>query len=269
MKEKKKYLVYLQKEGLGESTIQTYVRVEKQMEVFCKTSLPGRGQIQNYLKVIQMKYKPATVNLYAAALNRYFSYRHMTHLKIPTKKLCAKRSLENVISIEEYKRLLEYAKKSGRVKYYLILRVIAATGIRISELKYVTVENVRQGYAVVYNKGRCREIYIAESIKQALFSYCQMAKIEKGPVFYGNQKQPISRNAVWKMLKKMAEQAGIPKEKVYPHSLRHMMAIRYMQNYGNIAELADILGHSSIEITRIYTLTTREEKRKRLEDMGF
>lgn len=269
MKEKRRYQSYLEEKGLETSTIQIYMRAAKQMEAYCRTNHPKQGQVKKYVETMCLRYKPATVNLYTIALNQYFTYRRMPRLKIKTKRLCVRRSLENVISMEEYKQLLAAAQRSGKHKYYMILRVLAVTGIRIGELKYITVENVRQGYAMIYHKGRLREIYIAENVRQELISYCKFKKLENGIIFRGTSELPISRNAVWKMLKKLALLAEVPVEKVYPHSFRHMMAIHYMENYGNIAELADILGHSSIEITRIYTLTTKEEKRKRLEDMGF
>lgn len=259
--------MYLRERRLSDASIKTYIGAVKH---FYKTSggkEPDAGNVAGYVERLMADYSPSTVNLYSIAFNAYLRYLGLPNLCIRTRRLAVKRSLENVITIEEYETLLRYAKETKNYKYYYLFKVLAYTGIRIGELQYVTVENVRQGHAVIRCKGRCREIFIAEHLQSELMKYCAAKGITKGAIFTGYSGKPISRGAVWQMMYKMADATGIPKDKVHPHSFRHMMAIQYMDKYKNISELADILGHSSIEITRIYTVTTKEEKRKKLDGL--
>ena len=120
---------------------------------------------------------------------------------------------------------------------------------------------------IIYGKGKYRSVYLTSDITEELKEYCAKMKIESGSIFLGNKKTPISRSAVWQMLQKMAGDTGIPRKKVHPHSFRHLFAKTYMEKYGNISELADILGHSGLDITRIYLTTTREEKLGRIKEL--
>jgi site-specific recombinase XerD len=147
------------------------------------------------------------------------------------------------------------------------MRLLAGTGIRIGELEYVTVMAIVKGSCIVFNKEKYHQIYIPCTLQEELLKYCRKEKISSGPIFLGNRQTPVSRSGVWKMLKKLAEMVGVPEEKVHPHSFRHLFAKSYRKQYGDITELADILGHSSIEMTRIYTVTTVEEKRSRLNSL--
>lgn len=165
--------------------------------------------------------------------------------------------------------MLDYAKRTGRKKYYMLMRVLAGTGIRVGELKYITVEAVRAGNTDVYNKGKLREIFVPNELSEALLEYCREEQIHTGILFEGSKGEAISRNAVWQMLTKLAVRAGVDKRKVNPHSFRHLFAKTYMSKYGNLAELGDILGHSNLETTRIYTITTVEEKRERMNLLGI
>lgn len=263
-KEISKYEDYLKGKSLGGSTVKIYLRAVKFYYGISGNRKPDKDYLNKYVDMLLQKYKQSTVNLYSVALNSYLEYIGKSELKIRIKRLAVKRSLENVISINEYQRLLEYARETHRDKYYAILQVLAYTGIRIGELKYITVDCVMNGHTVIFNKGRSREIFISENLKRELLYYCQVSHIHEGIIFKGNKGQAITRGAVWQMLMKMADMTGIAKEKVHPHSFRHMMAIQYMNKYKDISELADILGHSSIEITRIYTVTTKEEKCRKL-----
>ena len=159
-------------------------------------------------------------------------------------------SVENVISRKEYQELLNYAKSSGRKKYYYIMRTLALTGIRVSELQYITVETLETGRVQVYNKGKIRDVYLPDVLIRELKKFCREEKENDGIIFRGRGGDPI-------------------KEKVHPHSFRHFFAISYMERYGNLAELADLLGHTSIETTRIYTTSTVEEKRRKLNNLGL
>ena len=258
---------HLEENNLSVNTINVYIRAVKYFYEVSKGASPDSENVKQFELSLIQNYSRSTANLYSVAFNSYLRFLKSESLCIKTKRLSVKRSLENIITVAQYKELLKYAKDTHRDKYYYIIKVLACTGIRIGELKFITVENVRSGNAVICSKGRSREIYISEELQTGLELYCKNEGIKSGTIFTGSTRKPISRGAVWQMLMKMADMTGIPKSHVHPHSFRHMMAIEYMSRYKNISELADILGHSSIEITRIYTMTTKEEKRKRLNKL--
>lgn len=253
----------------SKSTVSTYLRQAERLVKGCKGIPNERSEIENYIETLKVKYKPATVNLYATAVNSYLTWSGRENMRIHTRKLKKSFVLENVISEEEYKLMLAYARKTGRKKYYYIMRVLAGTGIRISELKYITVENVKQGKGSVYNKGKCREIFIADGLQQTLMGYCSERKIDKGIIFMGKERKPISRSAVWQMLVKIADRSGVDRAKAHPHSFRHFFAKTYIRKCGDITALANILGHSSLEMTRIYTMCTCEEIREQMNELGL
>ncbi len=264
VKQFEEYLIHCR---LSDNTVKTYVRALQCFYDISGGAPPDICNMDRFVKWMLEHYKLSTVNLYSVACNRYLRHAGKGELCIRTRRLAMRRSLENILTVKEYKALLQYAQESGRHKYYMLMKTLACTGIRIGELKAITVENVRKGSTVIYSKGRNREIFIGDSLQEEILDYCKGVQIDEGAVFLGSRGKPITRGAVWQMMAKMADMLGIAKGKVHPHSFRHMMAIEYMRRYKNITELADILGHSSIEITRIYTMTTREEKRRRLNDL--
>lgn len=266
----KKYEEYLYRCELTEGTIDIYVKQADGLLSFMNGSDIIKEKIIEYKQFIQQSgYAPSTKNLYITAVNRYLAYRGYGDCVIKTRRVQKRKSIENVISMEEYKRMLDYARESGREKYYHIMRTMALTGIRVSELRYFTADIIDKPMISVDNKGRIREIYLPEEVTKGLREYCEREKIKEGVIFRGREAAPISRIAVYKMLVHMADMLGIPKEKAHPHSFRHLFALTYMERYGNLAELSDILGHSSLETTRIYTVTSVREKRERLNQLGL
>lgn len=213
--------------------------------------------------------KKATVNLYIVAVNSYLKYKGREDCIIKTERIQKNGCLENILSREEYQRMLDYARESGHEKYYFIMKVLSFTGIRVSELAFLTVEALALGKFTVDNKGKTREVYLPGGLAADIKNYCNANAIRSGVIFRGNRQRPISRNAVYQMLIRFADMVGIDKEKAHPHSFRHLFAVTYMKQYADLTELADILGHSSLETTRIYTATTAEERRRRLEGLNF
>ena len=264
------YENYLKKCELSEQTCEVYLR---EAEHFLKY-LNGRNVTKelalSYKKeLVSQSFAPSTINLYVTAVNKYIKYIGCEDACIKTIRTHKKRSVENVINKSEYKELLAYARTSGREKYYYIMKTLALTGIRVSELRFITVETLKQGSALVYNKGKIREIYLPDKLIGELRQYCGKNDETEGTIFRGKDGAPINRTTVYKMMAYMGDMVGIEKEKVHPHSFRHFFAISYMERYGNLAELADILGHTNIETTRIYTASTVEEKRRRLNNLGL
>lgn len=269
-KDLKKYADYLFQKELSEGTIKIYVKQAELLLDYLKCREITKDEIIKYKKYLLAKErKITTTNLYIVAVNSYLKYAGYESCTIKTKKVQKNRCLENVIDMEEYQKILDYTLDSGRIKYYYIMRVLAFTGIRISELSFLTVEAIYAGKFTVANKGKIREVYLPEMLINELKAYCKKEGIASGVVFYGTAQKPISRIAVYKMFTQLADKAGVKKEKAHPHSFRHLFAVTYMGKYSNLPELADILGHSSLETTRIYTATSAEERRRKLNGLNF
>lgn len=265
-----KYEAFLRNHELAEGTIKIYLRYAKQIEEYMQKAGASKQTVLEYKKELKQKeIAPATFNLAIISVNKYLKFCGYEEYTVKTQKLQKRRSLDNVISMEEYHQMLQLVRTGKRRKYYYIMKTLAQTGIRVSELKYFTVEILPKKKILVNNKGKTREIYLPDSLIQELLEYCSSENITTGVIFKGNTDKPIGRSSVYKMLVRIGTDAGIPKEKVYPHSLRHLFAVTYMNCYGNLTELADILGHSNLETTRIYTVSTAEEKRKRMDNLGL
>ncbi|MCM1040229.1 MAG: tyrosine-type recombinase/integrase [Roseburia sp.] len=270
MEKLERYAEYLLQKELAEQTRTIYL---KQAEIFLdflqNRKITKLESIAYKQMLIKQGQKISTMNLYLVALNSYLRYAGFTDCTVKTMKKQNRQCPDNILTLAEYRKLLVWAKESGREKYYCIMRTLALTGIRISELSGCTVEALDHGKFLTCNKGKSREIYLPEKLVAELRAYCEQEKIKEGVIFRGNTGNAISRTAVYKMLTRMAEYVGIPKGKAHPHSFRHLFAITYMQQYSNLFELADLLGHSSLETTRIYTVTTADEKRRKMNKLAL
>ena len=255
----KKYETYLRSQELAEGTIKIYVRFAKQIEKFIQKAGASKQTVLDFKQELkERRVSPATFNLAIISVNKYLKFSGYGECVVKTQKIQKRRSLENVISADEYRKMLQAAQKGRRRKYYYIMKTLAATGIRVSELQYFTVEILQKKKIVVNNKGKTREIYLPDGLIQELEEYCASAKIKSGVIFKGSTEKPIGRASVYKAT-----------EKVSPHRFRHLIAVTYKNRYGNLTELADNLGHSNLETTRIYTLSTAEEKRNRMDHLGL
>lgn len=273
MKEKrnlKNYADYLFQKELSKGTISIYARQAGLLLQYLNGKPITKKAVLEYKKyLLSQNRKITTTNLYIVAVNSYLKYTGNENCTVKTERLQRNRCVENVISMEEYRNILLCAKTSGREKYYYIIRVLVFTGIRVSELNFLTVEVLSIGKFTAGNKGRSREVYLPDKLITELNHYCKGENIQSGVIFRGNRQTAISRTAVYKMLVRLAELAGVEKKKAHPHSFRHLFAITYMRQYSDLTELADILGHSSLETTRIYTATSAEEKRNKLNSLEF
>lgn len=208
------------------------------------------------------QYKPRSINSYIVAVNKFLKWCGNEDMKVKKLKMQMKNSIDNIISISDYKRLLRFAKKLNHDDIYMIMKIIATTGIRISELRFFTVEAIKSSFYIhVRNKGKDRDIILTQELARELRKYCKDHNIKSGRIFN------LGDLAIWRKLKKIAGAARVNKDKVHAHSFRHLFAKEFISEYNNPLELADILGHSSLETTRIYTRSTNEEKRKKLEQM--
>lgn len=223
------------------------------------------------------KFKASTIRNYITIINKFVRFHENKDLE--DKRKCGLElrqikeqhdpSIENVISFNEYKRMLRYAKKLEMYDMYLIIDILARTGIRVSELKDFTVENLKSKTIVrTLSKGKVREIFIPKKLKEKINKYISDNNIADGYIFKARRSDKlISRKTIDYKLKKIAGAARIKRSKAHAHAFRHLFAKQYLEKGKNIAHLADIMGHSSIETTRRYTRTTADEKKRDIEDI--
>lgn len=266
----KDYREYLCQQELSENTIQIYVRQAKLLLQYLGKRTATKKLLLEYKKhLLAQNRKITSTNLYIVAANSYLKYAGLKECTVKTERIQRQRCLENVISMEEYQEILSCARTSGREKYYHIIRVMVFTGIRVSEFSFLTVEVLPLGRFAVGNKGKTRDVYLPDRLVSELTEYCKAERITTGVIFKGYRGKAIHRASIYKMLIRLADMAGIEKKKAHPHSFRHLFALTYMKQYADLTELADLLGHSSLETTRIYTTTTVEEKRSKLNNLDF
>ena len=206
-----------------------------------------------------------------SSINAFFAFMGWYDLKVKTlkiqRRIFADQSKE--LTKSEYERLLLAAKNKQNARLYYLIQTIASTGLRVSEIKYVTCEAVRQGQAMIRCKGKIRQIFLPKKLCKMLKQYMKSRNIKSGPVFITRNGRPLDRCAIWKMLKDLCESAGVSKDKVFPHNFRHLFARTFYSLQKDIVRLADLLGHSSIETTRIYTLESGKEHLKQLQKLDL
>lgn len=269
-RELKKYEEYLFQRELSQNTVRVYIRQAKLFLQFLSGKPTTKKTVMEYKRyLLGLNRKISSTNLYIVAVNSYLKYAGLEECAVRTERIQRNRCLENVLNMEEYRRIIAYAKESGREKYYHLIRVMVFTGIRVSELPFLTVEVLRLGRFAVGNKGKTRDVYLPDRLVEELGEYCRLAQITEGVIFTGNRGTALHRASIYKMLVHLADMTGVEKKKAHPHSFRHLFALTYMKQYSDLTELADLLGHSSLETTRIYTTTTVEEKRYKLNHLDF
>ncbi len=220
-------------------------------------------------QLIDRDYAVRSVNSVIASLNSYFSFAGLSNFKLKSIKIqrqifCAE---EKELSKAEYERLVKAAKQKGNERLNLIIQTICGTGIRVSELKFITVKAVRNGKATVSLKGKTRFVFIVKELQKKLLRYIAEQGITEGCVFVTKNGKPVNRTNIWKEMKKLCECAKVNPSKVFPHNLRHLFARTFYKIEKDIAKLADILGHSNIDTTRIYIVTNGDEHRRHMENM--
>lgn len=222
-------------------------------------------------QLLNSGYKPATISSYIVAMNKYLKWIGAPDLRVKQLKVQRKSSLSDVLTPDEYNRLLRRAKAQGQADTYYIMKVLANTGIRIAELKYFTVENLKGNYLQINNKGKIRTVPIRQDLARELRKYCRDNKIQKGTIFPGKVKgKQLSESTIWRRMQRLAGELKIKKTKIHPHSFRHLFARQFLkENSNGLAELADLLGHESLETTRIYLVSTDAEKKRKLEELKY
>lgn len=256
------YLTYLLEEEKSEATIRKYAHDIRTFYSFLGNQTEvDKTCVVNYKEYLKQHYKTTSINSMIVALNRFFVFLGWEECRVKELKIQKRvfSSTSEELSEEEYQRLLEAAKNRKNNRLMMLMQAICATGIRVSEHRFITVEALKNGYMVISNKGKIREVHFPEKLRSSLIKYCYQHKITHGCVFVTRNGKAMDRSNIWSMMKSLCETANVDRKKVYPHNLRHLFAITYYQLEKDIIHLADILGHSSIETTRIYIRTSSRE----------
>ena len=263
---------YLREEERETATIDKYSRDVKDFFIWLKDREISRermGEWRGYL--LQAGRKPVTINGKLSALNKFFSFLGRNDCRIKYLKIQRRlfRSTEKQLSTQEYIRLMETAHSLGRERLALLMETICATGIRVSEVKYITAEAIRAGRTEIALKGKIRTILLPGKLCRKLKKYAGKRKIVSGEVFLTRNGKGMSRRQIWAEMKSLCEKAGVAPSKVFPHNLRHLFARAFYRVCKDVAKLADVLGHSSIETTRIYLISTGAEHARQLERLNL
>lgn len=256
-----KFESFLQRSDLSKNTVSSYVWTvryfEKTYGEFNKKNLLA------YKGYLVEHFKPQTVNLRLQAVNKYLEFTHHDKMKMKFVKVQQKNFLENVISNADYKFLKSSLLKDGQKDWYFVVWFMAATGARVSELLQIKAEHVQAGHIDLYTKGgKVRRIYIPRTLQKKAMLWLSERQISSGYIFLNRFGQRITARGIAMQLKHFADKYGLKREVVYPHSFRHRFAKNFLEKYNDIALLADLMGHESIETTRIYLRRTASEQQE-------
>lgn len=251
------------------ATVEKYIRDVWAFSAYAGNCTITKETVIAYKKHLQKNYAVRSVNSMLASINSLFSFLGWHDLRVKSLKLqqqvfCPE---EKELTKAEYARLCRTAERKHNKRLNLILQTICGTGIRVSELQYITVEAAKNGEAIVNCKAKTRSVFIVKELKQKLLRYAAERNIKSGMIFVTRTGKPISRTNIWREMKALCEEANVNPQKVFPHNLRHLFARVFYSIEKDIAKLADILGHSSINTTRIYIISTGTEHQKQLENM--
>ena len=261
---------YLIREEKSTATIEKYLRDAHAFLQYAEDQTITKELMVLYKRELQLKgYAVRSINSMLASLNSLMDFLDWTDCKVKNLR-CQRQTYcaeDKELSKVEYMRLLEAAK--GREQLNLVLQTICGTGIRVSELRYFTVEAVSRGEIVVQSKSKTRTILVPGKLKKLLLRYAKDHKIHYGTIFVTRKGNPLDRSNIWAQMKRLCQAAGVNPSKVFPHNLRKLFARTFYGIEKDIAKLADILGHSSINTTRIYIMTPGTDHRRKIEELGL
>ena len=267
------YKRYLEDEEKSPATIDKYIRDNRKIMKYAEGTLLTKPLLLAFKEKLYKTdgYKVNSANSILESVNRFFEFMEWYELRVKTYRtqqetFCLE---ERHLTKKEYKKLLAEARKQGKQRLYLIMETLASTGMRVSELQFATVEAARVGILEVDNKGKIRKVLLTKQMRSQLLSYAKNQGIEEGYLFRTRSGRPVDRSNVWKEMKSLCEGAGVDPRKVFPHNLRKLFAASLYKMEKDIAKLADLLGHSSIETTRRYIRETSREHRRTLERLNL
>lgn len=258
---------YLIEEEKSKNTIEKYIRDVIAFMVWIASRELCKTTVLEYKAEITENYAPASVNSMLSSINSFFDYMDWHDLKVKALKIQRQifANKDKELTKAEYERLLTAAKNKNNQRLYYLMQTICSTGIRVSELKFIDCNAVKAGQAVINCKGKMRVVILPKELCKMLKGYIKENNVKSGSVFVSKNGKPLDRSYIWKMMKSLCEDAGVAKDKVFPHSFRHLFAVTYYSLQKDIVRLADILGHSSINTTRIYTKESGTIHRRQIE----
>lgn len=266
-----KYKEYLFVEEKSSATIEKYLLDVRRLMTYAEGQQITKELMIRYKEhlINEKRYKSSSINSYLVAANRFFDYMHWYGLNVKTIKI--QKTLfvpeEKELTKRDFNKLVKAAHELGRTKVAMVMQVLCGTGMRVSEVEFVTVAAVKRGEVTVYSKGKERTILIQRSLQVRLLAFIRKYGISSGRVFCTANGNAMDRSYIWREMKKLCDKAGVSKSKVFPHNLRALFARTYYEMYKDMAKLADILGHSSIETTRIYIKTSGSRHRLQLDKL--
>lgn len=264
----KEFADYLYDRENANATVDKYVADIKRFFSFLSNKrIIDKKLLLEYKEWLVQKYAINSVNSMLAALNQFLEFLGVGNLKVKRIKVQKQPFLQDQKELTEKdcQKLIETAKKEGKEQLALCIETIACTGIRISEIKYFTVERVKKGKIEILNKGKYRRIFLPKKLQQKLLDYCRNNNRKEGWIFVTRNGKLKDRSNIWREMKQLKEKAGVAASKIFPHNLRHLFARIYYKETKDLAGLADLLGHSSINVTRIYTAATESFFQKQLD----
>ena len=265
------FKIFLMNEEKSIATIEKYLRDITAFVQWLNTRVVEKKVVLEYKSVLIEKYATASVNSMLSSLNSFFAFYEWFDCQVKTLKIQKQifSSEKKELTKAEYEKLLKAAQQKQNMKLFYLMQTICATGIRVSELQYITVEAVNSREAIINCKGKMRIVLLPKQLCKMLKQYIKEQNIKHGSVFVSKYGRPLDRSNIWKLMKALCECAGVSKEKVFPHNLRHLFARTYYSLEKDIVRLADILGHSSINTTRIYTIETGDVHRRQIQKLGL
>ena len=260
---------YLRSDEKSGNTIEKYLRDVRAFCTFAEAREISKAVVMEFKASLVENYEITSANSMIAAVNAFLRFMGwvdccIKQFKVQKKAFCSE---GKELTKAEYIRLVNAAKAEGNERLNLILQTICGTGIRVSELQFITVEAVRKGEAIVSCKNKTRTVFIVRELQKKLLNYIKIKGVTTGCIFITKSGKPMSRYNIWREMKALCEQAGVSPDKVFPHNLRHLFARTFYGIEKDIAKLADILGHSNINTTRIYIITTGAEHKRKMENM--
>ena len=265
------FKTHLMEDEKSKATLEKYARDLEVFRAWCGKKELDKACVLHYKAYLCERYAVTSVNSMLSSINSFFTHLEWHELRVNTLKVQKQifASNDKELTRTEYEGLLSAAKTKSNQRLYLLIQTICSTGIRVSELRFITVESLDKGRAEINCKGKQRYAFLPTKLCKILKEYVRKQKIKSGPVFVSKNGNPLDRSNVWNDMKKLCRTSGVSGDKIFPHNLRHLFARTYYTSYKDIVRLADILGHSSINTTRIYTMETGEIHRKQIGQLGL
>ena len=267
----KSFKDYLINEEKAVATVNKYLHDVRDFQIWIGEQELCKKAVLAYKSYLCERYAPASVNATLSSLNSFFNFTECYDLRVKKLKIQKQifASTDKELTKAEYDRLLQAAKQKKNERLYLLMQTICSTGIRVSEVRYVSVEAVMRGISEINCKGKRRQVFLPKQLCQILKQYIKERKIKSGAVFVTKNGNPLDRSNIWSDMKKLCKAANVSEKKVFPHNLCHLFARTYYSLQKDIVRLADILGHGNVNTTRIYTMETGEIHRRQIQKLGL